>query len=133
MKDEWNKRFEEGREKEIKGIPEGYFSSLEERVMDRWSARQEPVVRRLGLWRWMVPVAAALGLLFWYSGGGEALVKDQVFELLTDEEMAYYYLHTEEISPTELWMEVDDLPVDTIEEWLLTDVTFEGSELNEMF
>ncbi|MDX1685864.1 MAG: hypothetical protein R3275_11555 [Saprospiraceae bacterium] len=120
MNDNWEKWLENKRDDEALDIPEGYFREMEASVIDRWKRRKSLSKRfeRVMTITWQV-AAVVLLLLVWR---GPNTQPTDIIQEMSSEELAYYYIQMEpEISLYDLWMDVSDVPIDTLEHWILTE------------
>ncbi|MDX1685526.1 MAG: hypothetical protein R3275_09835, partial [Saprospiraceae bacterium] len=63
--------------------------------------------------------AVVLLLLVWR---GPNTQPTDIIQEMSSEELAYYYIQMEpEIALYDLWMDVSDVPIDTLEHWILTE------------
>lgn len=128
----WEKNFDKARHRKQEP-PSGYFDKLEDKAIGNWkqkSSEKRADVKRLAPWAWVA--AAAVILLLIYIMPGRSTSPD-LFQEMTSEQAAYYYLQTSDVPVAELWLDTEDIPADTIEAWLLSDATLDASTIEEIY
>lgn len=112
----WEEIEKRAKKQPLSGVPTDYFDTLEEKVMNKIHEGSLPG-NRVRLQKILLQSAAVLVLLI---GLFYFLPKSDLNpENLSMEEQYYFYMYQEDLDLEEVWPELDDLSVDTLESWIL--------------